>query len=59
MTASILARVELAPGDPILGVTEAYNADQNPNKVNLCIKADKRTAPVLDLLQNKLYETTQ
>ena len=35
MTASILARVEMAPGDPILGVTEAFHADQNPRKVNL------------------------
>jgi aromatic-amino-acid transaminase len=32
---SILAGVPLAPPDPILGVTEAYNADQNPKKVNL------------------------
>jgi len=35
MTASILADVQLAPRDPILGVTEAFNADPNPNKVNL------------------------
>jgi aromatic-amino-acid transaminase len=35
MTESILAGVPLAPPDPILGVTEAYNADQNPKKVNL------------------------
>ena len=35
MSESILARVEMAPGDPILGVTEAYGADQNPRKVNL------------------------
>jgi aromatic-amino-acid transaminase len=34
MTATF-ARVELAPRDPILGLTEAYNADSNPNKVNL------------------------
>ena len=32
---SPLASIELAPKDPILGVTEAYVADQNPNKVNL------------------------
>ena len=31
MTASILAGVEMAPRDPILGVTEAFNADPNPN----------------------------
>jgi len=35
MSASILARVELAPRDPILGVTEAYVADPNGRKVNL------------------------
>lgn len=29
--------VELAPGDPILGLNEAFNADSNPNKVNLGI----------------------
>ena len=35
MTSSILADVKMAPRDPILGVTEAFNADPNPNKVNL------------------------
>ena len=34
-TASLLAAVEMAPKDPILGVTETFNADKNPNKVNL------------------------
>ncbi len=37
MTASLLARVEMAPRDPILGLTEQYNADKNPKKVNLGI----------------------
>lgn len=32
---SIFAAVELAPRDPIFGLTEAYNADTRPNKVNL------------------------
>ena len=32
---SQFASVELAPGDPILGMTEAYNADSRPDKVNL------------------------
>jgi aromatic-amino-acid transaminase len=35
MTSSIFAAVEMAPRDPILGLTEAYNADANPKKVNL------------------------
>jgi aromatic-amino-acid transaminase len=32
---SPLAAVPMAPSDPILGVTEAFVADQNPKKVNL------------------------
>ena len=32
---SFFASVPLAPRDPILGLTEAFNADQNPAKVNL------------------------
>ncbi len=37
MTAAstLLSHVELAPRDPILGVTEAFNQDTNPRKVNL------------------------
>ena len=37
ITASIspFANIEQAPPDPILGLTEAFNADPNPNKVNL------------------------
>ena len=31
----MFSAVELAPRDPILGLTEAYNADPRPNKVNL------------------------
>ena len=32
---SFFANVEQVPGDPILGLTEAYNADNRPTKVNL------------------------
>nr|WP_272494165.1 amino acid aminotransferase [Stenotrophomonas mori] len=32
---SFFANVEQVPGDPILGLTEAYNADARPTKVNL------------------------
>jgi aromatic-amino-acid transaminase len=32
---SLLAAVEMAPKDPILGVTEAFNADTHPQKINL------------------------
>jgi aromatic-amino-acid transaminase len=31
----LFSKVELAPKDPILGVIEAFNADANPDKVNL------------------------
>jgi len=34
-THSLFQDVPLAPPDPILGVTDAFNADQNPKKVNL------------------------
>jgi aromatic-amino-acid transaminase len=32
---SLLAAVEMAPKDPILGITEIFNADSNPRKINL------------------------
>jgi aromatic-amino-acid transaminase len=35
MSTSLFANVEMAPRDPILGLTEAYNAEKNPSKVNL------------------------
>ncbi len=35
MTQSLFAGVQLAPRDPILGLTEAFNADPRPGKVNL------------------------
>jgi len=35
MTASLFAAVEMAPRDPILGLTEGFNADNHAAKVNL------------------------
>ncbi|TSH98151.1 aspartate/tyrosine/aromatic aminotransferase [Verticiella sediminum] len=35
MTSSLLAAVEMAPRDPILGLNEQYAADTRPTKVNL------------------------
>lgn len=35
LAVSFFSDVELVPGDPILGLTEAYNADPRPTKVNL------------------------
>jgi aromatic-amino-acid transaminase len=54
MTASILAGVEMAPRDPILGVTEAFNADPNPNKVNLGVGVyydDNGKIPLLECVR--------
>ena len=51
---SPLAAVEMAPKDPILGVTEAYVADQNPKKVNLGVGVytdDDGKVPVLECVK--------
>ena len=29
--------VQMAPPDPILGLTDAFNADPNPQKINLSV----------------------
>jgi aromatic-amino-acid transaminase len=54
MTSTLLAQVEMAPRDPILGVTEAFNADTNPSKVNLGVGVyydDNGKVPVLDCVR--------
>lgn len=38
-TASIWNKIEPAPADPILGVTEAFKKDKNPKKVLLGVGA--------------------
>lgn len=51
MNASLLTAVEMAPKDPILGVTEAFNVDTNPSKVNLGVGVycdDNGKVPVLE-----------
>ncbi|MFT5533321.1 MAG: aromatic-amino-acid transaminase [Burkholderiaceae bacterium] len=35
LSASLFTAIEMAPRDPILGITEAFNADKNPAKINL------------------------
>jgi aspartate aminotransferase len=37
--ASRLSGVEMAPPDPILGVSEAFKASKDPNKLNLGVGA--------------------
>lgn len=44
-------KLEMAPADPILGLTEAFNNDPNPAKVNLGVgvyKDETGTTPVMD-----------
>jgi aromatic-amino-acid transaminase len=51
---SPLAAVPMAPADPILGVTEAYVADQNPKKVNLGVGVyydDNGKVPLLECVK--------
>jgi len=59
MNPSLFAAVEMAPRDPILGVTEAYNADTNPNKVNLGVGVytdDSGKVPVLQCVRKAEQE---
>jgi aromatic-amino-acid transaminase len=54
MSSSLFERVEMAPHDPILGVTEAFHADPNPNKVNLGVGVytdDSGKVPVLECVR--------
>jgi aromatic-amino-acid transaminase len=54
MASSILANVEMAPRDPILGVTEGFNADPNPSKVNLGVGVyydDNGKVPLLECVR--------
>ena len=52
--ASPLAGVPMAPKDPILGVTESFAADPNPNKVNLGVGVyydDNGKVPLLECVR--------
>jgi aromatic-amino-acid transaminase len=48
---SPLAALEMAPSDPILGVTEAFVADKNPKKVNLGVGVYTDDAGKIPLLE--------
>ena len=50
MTTSLFAGVAMAPRDPTLGPTEAFNRDSNPNRVNLSVGVyltDEGRIPIL------------
>jgi aromatic-amino-acid transaminase len=53
-SASIFSAIDMAPRDPILGITEAFNADTNPNKVNLGVGVyydDNGKVPLLECVR--------
>ena len=53
-SSSPLAVVQMAPRDPILGVTETFNADRNPDKVNLGVGVyydDQGKVPLLECVR--------
>jgi aspartate/tyrosine/aromatic aminotransferase len=44
-------KLEMAPADPILGLTDAFNKDPNPNKINLGVgvyKDEAGTTPIMN-----------
>jgi aromatic-amino-acid transaminase len=54
MTGSPFSPIALAPPDPILGLTEAFHADPNPNKVNLGVgvyQDENGRVPLLKVVQ--------
>lgn len=55
MTHSPFSDVTLAPADPILGLTDAFQADKNPSKVNLGVgvyQDGKGKVPVLSVVRD-------
>ena len=51
---SLFTAIEMAPRDPILGLNEQFNADANPNKVNLGVGVyydDNGKLPLLECVQ--------
>ncbi len=58
---TFLTAIEMAPRDPILGVSEAYNADTNAHKVNLGVGVyndDNGKIPLLDCVKRAEREMT-
>jgi aromatic-amino-acid transaminase len=54
LSAPLFAAIEMAPRDPILGVTEAFNADKNPEKINLGVGVysdDNGKVPLLECVR--------
>ena len=59
---SLLAAVPMAPKDPILGITELFVADRNPNKVNLGVGVyydDNGKVPILECVRRAEQQRVQ
>jgi len=62
LSASLFGSVDLAPRDPILGVTEAFVADQNLHKVNLGVGVyydDNGKVPLLECVRRAERDLTE
>ena len=54
--------IEMAPRDPILGITEAFNADKNSNKINLGVGVyydDNGKVPLLECVRRAEIQIAQ
>jgi aromatic-amino-acid transaminase len=61
-SSSILSGVQMAPKDPILGVTETFNADKNAAKVNLGVGVyydDNGKVPLLECVRLAEVQLTE
>jgi aromatic-amino-acid transaminase len=55
-SASLFGAIDMAPRDPILGITEAFNADTNPAKINLGVGVyydDNGKVPLLNACRRR------
>jgi aromatic-amino-acid transaminase len=62
LAAPLLSAVEMAPRDPILGVSEAFHSDPNPNKVNLGVGVyydDNGKVPLLECVRRAEHAVTE
>ena len=62
METSLFGGLEMAPRDPILGVTEAFVADPNPRKVNLGVGVyndDSGKLPLLECVKRVEQQLTE
>jgi len=61
-SASLFNAIEMAPRDPILGITEAFNADKNPKKCNLGVGVyndDSGKLPLLECVRKAEVQLTE